>query len=177
MGVQETEVRPSLNGGGVREAAKEVVDSGTTVAQLAADDLKKQVTALAIGVGLALGVAVVAVFAIGFAFATIAVALAIFLDWWLAMLIVTAGLLAVTAALGLLARRQFKKGSPALPRHIRSGAERERLIHAFAHLRQELQARAKSRAKIPAATAAAGFVIGGGLRGAARLAFGRRRRR
>src|SRR5439155_12232726 len=135
MRVQETDVRPSLNGGGVREAAKEVVDSGATVAQLAADDLKKQVTALAIGLGLAVGVALVAVFAVAFAFATIAVALATFLDWWLAMLIVTGGLLTVTAVLGLMARRQFRKGSPALPRHIRSGAERERLIQAFAHLR------------------------------------------
>jgi hypothetical protein len=169
-------MRPSLNGGGVREAAKEVVDSGTTVAQLAADDLKKQVTALAIGIGLGLGAALVALFAVGFVFATIAVAFATFLDWWLAMLIVTAALFASVAVLALLARRQFKKGSPAIPQHFRRGAERDRLVQAFSHLRHELGMTARSRAKVPAATAAAGFVLGGGLRAATRFAFRRRRR-
>ena len=174
-GVQETEFRPSENGGGVREAAKEVVESGATVAQLAADDLKRQIGALALGVGFGAGALLVAVFAVGLGLATIAVALATFLALWLAMLIVTGATFAATVMLALLARRQFKKGSPALPKHFLRGAERDRLIRSFAHLRHELGSTAKSRAKVPAATAAAGFVLGGGLRAAARLAFRRRR--
>src|SRR5437764_7043343 len=117
-GVQETEFRPSENGGGVREAAKEVVESGATVAQLAADDLKRQIGALALGVGFGAGALLVAVFTVGLGLATIAVALATFLALWLAMLIVTGATFAATVMLALLARRQFKKGSPALPKHF-----------------------------------------------------------
>jgi hypothetical protein len=173
--VQETEIPASQNGHGVREAAKEVVDTGATVAQLAADDLKKQLGALAMGLAFGAGAALLAVFAVGLGLATIAVAFATFLPWWLSMLIVTGVVLAATLLLAFLAKRQLTKGSPALPRHLVRGAERERLIQAFAHFRHELGNTAKSRAKVPAATAAAGFVIGGGLRAATRLAFRRRR--
>jgi 4-amino-4-deoxy-L-arabinose transferase-like glycosyltransferase len=176
MDVQETQVQPGHNGGGVREAAKEVVEHGTSVARLAADDLKQQIGALVLGIGLGLGAAVLAVFGVAFALATVAVALATFLDLWLAMLIVTLAILAGTAVLGILARRQIKKGSPALPQHALRGVERDRLLRAFADLRHEVGNTAKARAKVPAATAAAGFVLGGGLRAAVRLAFRRRRR-
>ena len=174
--MQETEYRVSENGNGVREAAKEVVDSGATVAQLAAEDLKKQLGALALGAAFGAGAALLGVFAVGLVLATIAVVFATFLPWWLAMLIVTAAVLGATGLLALLAKRQFTKGAPAIPQHVRRGVERERLIQAFANLRHELGNTAKSRAKVPAATAAAGFVLGGGLRAAARLAFRRRRR-
>jgi Putative Actinobacterial Holin-X, holin superfamily III len=170
--VQETEIRPSENNVGVREAAKEVVESGTTAAHAAADDLKRQATTLAIGVGLALGAALLAVFAVGFVLATIAVALSTFLPWWASMLIVTAFVIGATALVALLARRFIKKGSSGPL--LRNG-ERERLVQAFAHFRHELGNTAKARARIPVATAAAGFVLGGGLRAAARLAFRRRR--
>ena len=173
--MQETEVNASQNGHGVREAAKEVVESGTKVAELAAEDLKKQLRALAIGVAFGAGAALLSVFLVGLVLATLAVALATFLPWWLSMLIVTGAVLATTLVLAVLAKRQLSKGSPALPRHLRRGVERERLIEAFAHFRHELGNTAKSRAKVPAATAAAGFVIGGGLKAAAKLAFRRRR--
>ncbi len=115
-----------------------------------------------------------AVFAVGFAFATVAVALATFLAAWLALLIVTLVLVLATAACALLARRQFKKGSPAVPEHAVRGPERDRLAKAFADLRSELGRAAKVRSKIPLAAASAGFVLAGGLRAAVRLVARRR---
>jgi hypothetical protein len=173
--MQETQVNASQNGHGVGEAAKEVFEQGTKVAELAAEDLKKQLRALALGALYGLGAALLSVFAVGLVLATIAVALATFLAWWLSMVIVTGAVLFATLTLALLAKRQFTRGAPALPRHLRRGVERERLIEAFANFRHELGNTAKARAKGPAATAAAGFVIGGGLKAAAKLAFRKRR--
>ena len=84
--------------------------------ELAALEVKKKTTSLVIGIGLALGAAFVALFGLLFAFATIAAALATFLSIWLSLLIVTAGLFALTGLLGLLAIRRFKKGSPPVPK-------------------------------------------------------------
>ena len=173
--MQETEVNAGQNGHGVREAAKEVVESGTKVAELAAEDLKKQLRALALGAVYGVGALLLSVFAVGLVLATVAVALATFLPWWLSMVIVSGVVVAAMLALALLAKRQFTRGAPALPRHLRRGVERERLLEAFANFRHELGNTAKSRARVPAATAAAGFVIGGGLKAAAKLAFRKRR--
>ena len=71
--------------------------------------------ALGAGAGLGVAAAVLALFAFGFALATIAVALAIVLDAWLALLLVTAGLLALTAIVGLVARSLIRRGTPPLP--------------------------------------------------------------
>lgn len=83
--------------------------------ELASIEMKGKATNLGVGFGLAAGAAVVAVFGVGFLFATIAAGLATFLDWWLALLIVTLGLFAVMAILGLVAVSKFKKGTPPLP--------------------------------------------------------------
>ena len=105
---------------GVGAAAKQVAEHASTLAklelELAGLELKQKAGALGAGVGLGLGAAVVGLYAIGFVFATIAVALALVLDLWLAMLIVTVGLFAVTALLGLLAVRRIKRGSPPVPK-------------------------------------------------------------
>jgi tetrahydromethanopterin S-methyltransferase subunit C len=151
---------------GVRDAAQEVVDQSTLVAQRAADDLKRQGRELGIGVGYGAGAVVLAVFAIGFALATIAVALDLVLPLWLSMLIVTLLIVLVGAVLAFLARRQFEKGTPTMPVEQ---ADRERVAEAIAHLRAELARAAKLRVRVPIAAAAAGFVLGGGLRAVARL--------
>ena len=52
-----------------------------------------------------------ALYAVGFLFATIAVALTIVLDAWLALLLVTLGLLTIVAVLGLLARAKLSGGT------------------------------------------------------------------
>lgn len=104
---------------GVGAAAKQVADHAATLArlelELAGLELKRKAGALGAGAGLGVGAAVLALFALGFLFATIAAALAIVLDTWLALLLVTAGLLALAGLLGLLARSQIKRGTPPVP--------------------------------------------------------------
>ena len=106
--------RPSVG-----RAAKQVAEHASSLAklelELAGLELKHKVGSLGAGLGLGIGAAVLAVFGLGFLLATIAAALAIFLDTWLALLLVTLALFALVAALGLLARTQIKKGSPPVP--------------------------------------------------------------
>lgn len=104
---------------GVGAAAKQVAEHASVLAklelELAGLELKQKAGALGTGVGLGIGAALVALYALGFLFATVAVALAIVLDTWLALLIVTAGLLAVAGVLGLLAVKRIKRGTPPVP--------------------------------------------------------------
>ena len=83
--------------------------------ELAALELKRKLTALAVGIGLAVGAAFFALFALGFLLATVAAALATFLATWLALLIVSLGLLVLAAVLGLVGVAKIKKGTPPLP--------------------------------------------------------------
>jgi hypothetical protein len=64
---------------------------------------------------LGVAAALMAFFMIGFAFATLAAVLATFLDWWLALLIVTLflGLLAVIN--GFIAKTLIQRGTPPVP--------------------------------------------------------------
>jgi uncharacterized membrane protein YqjE len=104
---------------GVGAAAKQVAEHAATLArlevELAGIELKRKAGALGAGVGLGVGAALLALFALGFLFATIVAALAIVLDTWVALLLVTAGLLALAGLFGLLARSQFKRGTPPVP--------------------------------------------------------------
>ena len=104
---------------GVGTAAKQVAEHASTLArlelELAGLELKRKAGSFGLGLGLGVGAAVVAVYAVGFVFATIAAALMIVLDAWLALLIVTLGLLAVTAGLGLLAVNRIKRATPPVP--------------------------------------------------------------
>jgi uncharacterized membrane protein YqjE len=104
---------------GVGAAAKQVAEHASALArlelELAGLELKQKAGALGAGVGLGIGAAVVALYAVGFLLATAAVALAIVLDAWLALLIVTLVLFAVTAVLGLIAVRAIKRGTPPVP--------------------------------------------------------------
>jgi len=151
---------------GLRDATQDVVDQSTLVAHKAAEDLKRQGRELGIGAGYGAGAAVLAVFGIGFALATLAVALDLVLPLWLSMLIVTLLVFAVAAVLYFLARRQFERGTPTMPVEQ---ADRDRLAQAIAHLRGEFKRTAKLRTRVPIAAAAVGFVVGGGVRGLARL--------
>jgi hypothetical protein len=105
--------------GGLGAAAKEVAEHAGAIARLEAElaglELKQKVAALGIGIGFALGAALCVVYMVGFLFATIAAGLATFLDTWLALLIVTLGLLLIAGVLGLLARRSIRKGTPPVP--------------------------------------------------------------
>ena len=104
---------------GVGTAAKQVAEHASTLAklelELAGLELKRKAGALGAGAGLGIGAALVALYGLGFLFATIAVALAIVLDAWLALLLVTVCLFALAGVLGLLARAQFRRGTPPVP--------------------------------------------------------------
>jgi uncharacterized membrane protein YqjE len=117
--VSESATMVQQTNGGVGGAAKSVAEHASSIArleiELAALELKKKVTALAVGIGMGLGAAVFAVFGLAFVFATIAAALATFLATWLALLIVTLGLFALAGVLGVLALGKIKKGSPPVP--------------------------------------------------------------
>ena len=83
--------------------------------ELAALELKRKASSLAVGIGLALGAAVLLVFAVGFGLATIAAGIATAVSWWLALLIVTVGILLVAGLLGLLGVWKIKQGTPPVP--------------------------------------------------------------
>jgi hypothetical protein len=104
---------------GLGASAKEVAEHASSLVrlelELATLELKHKVTALGFGIGLGVGAAIFAVFGLGFIFATIAAALATFLSTWLALLIVSLGLFALTAILGVLALAKIKKGTPPVP--------------------------------------------------------------
>ena len=104
---------------GVGAAAKQVAEHASTLAklelELAGLELKQKVGALGSGVVLGIGAAVVALYAVGFLLATVVAALAIVLDTWLALTIVSLGLLAVAGLLGLVAVKRIKRGTPPVP--------------------------------------------------------------
>ena len=114
-----TPSKPSTSKRGVGGAAKQVAEHASSLAklelELAGLELKRKVGSLGAGIGLGIGAAVVALFALGFLLATVVAALAIVLDTWLALLLVTVGLLALAALLGLLARARIRKGTPPIP--------------------------------------------------------------
>jgi 4-amino-4-deoxy-L-arabinose transferase-like glycosyltransferase len=105
--------------GGVGGAAKSVAEHASAIArleiELAVLELKKKVVALAVGIGMGIGAAILGIFGLGFVFLTIAAALATFLSTWLALLIVTLGLLTLAGLLGVLALGRIKKGTPPVP--------------------------------------------------------------
>jgi uncharacterized membrane protein YqjE len=83
--------------------------------ELAALELKRKVTSIAVGLGLALTAAVLLVFALGFGLATIAAGIATAVSWWLALLIVTAGIVLIAGLLAFIGVRAIKKGTPPVP--------------------------------------------------------------
>jgi 4-amino-4-deoxy-L-arabinose transferase-like glycosyltransferase len=108
-----------LENPGVGTAAKQVAEHASTLAklelELAGLELKRKAGAFGAGVGLGIGAAILGVYAIGFLFATVAVVLATVLDLWLAVLLVTVGLFAVAAVIGLLAVARIKRATPPVP--------------------------------------------------------------
>ncbi|HEV8097878.1 MAG TPA: phage holin family protein [Gaiellaceae bacterium] len=83
--------------------------------ELAALELKRKVSTLAVGIGLVLTAAVLLLYALGFGLAAIAAGIATALPWWAALLIVTAGVVLVAVILGLLGKRAIEKSTPPMP--------------------------------------------------------------
>ena len=104
---------------GLGAAAKLVSERASSLVrlelQLAAAELKQKVIALGLGIALLVGAAVLGLFALGFALATAAAALATTLSTWLALLVVTAGLVLLAGVLGALGLGRVRKGTPPIP--------------------------------------------------------------
>ena len=104
---------------GLGAAAKLVSERASSLVrlelQLAAAELKQKVVALGLGIALLVGAAVLGLFALGFALATAAAALATTLSTWLALLVVTAGLVLLAGVLGALGLGRVRKGTPPIP--------------------------------------------------------------
>jgi uncharacterized membrane protein YqjE len=115
MHTHETEHESPGLGATVKSVSERASSLVRLELELAALELKRKVSSLAIGIGLALGAAVLLVFALGFGLATIAAGIATAVAWWLALLIVTVGILLVAGLLGLLGVRAIKKGTPPVP--------------------------------------------------------------
>jgi len=104
---------------GLGAAAKLVSERASSLVrlelQLAAAELKQKVVALGLGIALLVGAAVLGLFALVFALATAAAALATTLSTWLALLVVTAGLVLLAGVLGALGLGRVRKGTPPIP--------------------------------------------------------------
>jgi hypothetical protein len=109
-------------------AAKVVADKARSIVRLelalAAAELKKKAIALGIGIALLVGAALFGILAVGFGVATIAAALATIFSTWLALLIVTGGLLAFGVLLAVVGIRLVSKGSPPVPTDALAEAKR-----------------------------------------------------
>jgi hypothetical protein len=116
------------NNAGLGASAKQVAEHASALArlelELAGLELKRKVGNLGLGIGLAVGAAVFGLFALGFGFAAVAAALAIFLDIWLALLIVFGGLLLIALVLGLIGLQKIKHGTPPVPEQAIEEAKR-----------------------------------------------------
>ena len=115
--------RPGLGAsiGAVSEHAKRLV--GLEV-ELASWELKRKLASLGIGIGLFVGAALFALYGLGFLFATIAAAFDTFLPRWLALLIVTLLLFAITAILAFVGMGRVRKGTPPVPEQAIDEAKR-----------------------------------------------------
>jgi len=104
---------------GLGFAAKQFAERASTLVrlelELAALEVKRKVGYLAKGIVFGLVAAVLLVFALGFGLATIAAGIATATSTWLALLIVTGGLVLVAGLLGALALRAFKRATPPVP--------------------------------------------------------------
>jgi Putative Actinobacterial Holin-X, holin superfamily III len=110
---------PLLKTNGVGYAAKEFIERARSIVRLEIElallEIKAKVVRIGVGIGLAVAAAVVALFALGFLFAAIAAAIALALPWWASLLIVSATLFGVTAALALIGINSIKAGTPPTP--------------------------------------------------------------
>jgi len=117
MHTQETEHGNQV---GLGPAAKNVAEHASALArlelELAALELKRKVTSLAKGIAFALVAGILLLFALGFGLGAAAAGIATATSTWLALVLVTGGLVLVAVVLGLLVLRAIKKGTPPVPK-------------------------------------------------------------
>jgi uncharacterized membrane protein YqjE len=115
MHTQGADGRPQ----GLGNAAKQVAEHASSLARLEVElvlvELKAKVASLGKGIALGLGAVLFVLYALGFGLAALAAGLATAMSAWLALLIVTGGLVVVAVLLGLLAMSAVKRGTPPMP--------------------------------------------------------------
>jgi uncharacterized membrane protein YqjE len=104
---------------GLGTTAKNVAEHASALVrlelELATLELKRKVSSFARGIAFGLAAAVLVVFALAFGMAAAAAGIATATSTWLALLIVTGGLVLLAVLLGLGAMRSIKKGTPPVP--------------------------------------------------------------
>src|SRR5689334_921729 len=104
---------------GLGPATKTVAEHASALVrlelELAALELKRKVTKLAMGIAFGLVAGILLLYAIGFAIGAAAAGIATATSTWLALLIVTGGLVLLAGVLGMLALNAVKKGTPPVP--------------------------------------------------------------
>jgi hypothetical protein len=104
---------------GVGPAAKEVAEHASSLARLELElailEVKRKVRALGLGIGTLVGAGLFILFALGFALAAAAAALALAVSTWLALLIVSGGLILSALLLALIGVKTIRKGVPPVP--------------------------------------------------------------
>jgi hypothetical protein len=104
---------------GLGEATKRVSEHASALVrlelELAALELKRKVAALAVGIALGIGAGILLLFALGFGLAAAAAGIATAVSTWLALLIVTGGIVLLAGLLGVLALGRLRKGTPPVP--------------------------------------------------------------
>ena len=110
---------PTPGNGSVGSVIHEVAERASALARLEAElamlELRGKITSLGIGGALVAGAGVLGLFALGFLLATAAAGLAIFLDAWLALLVVGVFLLVSTAVAAAVGISILKRGVPPIP--------------------------------------------------------------
>jgi len=105
---------------GLGPAARNVAEHASALVrlelELATLEVKRKVFALARGIVFGLGAALLLLFAVGFGIGAATAGIATATSLWLALLIVTGGLLVLAVLLGLLALWSFRKGTPPVPK-------------------------------------------------------------
>ena len=114
MHTQETEREHGLG-----PATKSVAEHASALVrlelELATLELRRKVVALARGIAFGLVAAVLLLYALGFGIGAAVAGIATATSTWLALLIVTGGLVVLALLLGALALMSIKKGTPPVP--------------------------------------------------------------
>jgi uncharacterized membrane protein YqjE len=100
----------------VQRASEQITRLVRDEIQLAKAELTEKGKHVGIGVGLFGGAGVLVVYGVGALIATLIIVLDLFLDLWLAALIVTAALFLIAGLLALLGKIQVSKASPPEPK-------------------------------------------------------------
>lgn len=104
------------------QQSTELIRSELKLAQV---EMTEKAKHAGVGAGLFGGAGVIGLYAGGALIATIILVLSLFLDAWLAALIVTVVLFAIAGVVALMGKKQVSKATPAAPEHTIDNVKRD----------------------------------------------------